>query len=578
MNHRIERAALVACIGAAGAALQGCGGGSDAPLPPSASFDCAAIASAALGANVKVTQSTRIEADTTRPTSPFTGAPVGEFLPAHCVVQGQIDARTGQAFSVDPATRAVSVVDAPYAIGFELRLPKDWNGRFFFQGGSGLDGVLAPALGVFDPQQGAATNALSRGFAVVSSDGGHRGTSAFDGNFGADQQARLDYAYNALDQVTLTAKDALQKYYGKRPDKSYFVGCSNGGRQAMLASQRFPSYFDGIVAGNPGFNYMNAVSNTLADVRTLAAIVPAGQVTPLGPDLGKAYSPADRALIGPAILAKCDVKGRDNLEDGSVSDPQACDFDPQADIATCTGANDGSCLSVAQKTALAALTAGGKTSSGAALYSDYFYDAGVGSPAWSVWKLDGIPVPLSPTLTLSLGLNQLAGMDGPGKLFSTPANPLFDPFGFDPDADPARFREFGRLADATSVDLSSFKARGGKLMIYNGNSDPLFSSKDIARYYESLAAANGGNAADFARLFLVPGMGHCSGGPATDGFDPLTALQAWVEQGVAPDALVGKAGPATPWPGRTRPLCAFPKVAVYKGSGSIEDAANFSCQ
>ena len=578
MNHRIELAALVACIGAAVATLQGCGGGSDAPKPPSATFDCAAVASAALGANVKVTQSTRIEANTTQPTDPFSGAPVGEFLPAHCLVQGQINARTGKAFSADPVTHAVSVVDAPYAIGFELRLPKDWNGRFFFQGGAGLDGVLTPAVGVFDPQQGAATNALSRGFAVVSTDGGHRGTSAFDGNFGADQQARLDYAYNAIDKVTLTAKEVLQRYYGKRPDKSYFVGCSNGGRQAMIMSQRFPSYFDGIVAGDPGFRYMDAVANTLADVQTVAAIVPPGQVTPLGPDLGKAYSPADRALIGSAIVAKCDVKGRDNAADGMLSDPQACEFNPQVDLPTCTGANDGTCLSTAQKTALAAMTAGGKTTSGAALYSDYFYDAGIGSPAWSIWKLDGIPVPLSPTLTLSLGLNQLAGMDGPGKLFSTPANPVFNPFAFEPDTDPAKFREFGRVADATSVDLSSFKARGGKLMLYNGNSDPLFSSKDIVRYVQSLAAANGGDASDFARLFLVPGMGHCSGGPSTDGFDPLSALQAWVEQGVAPDSLLARAGPFTPWPGRTRPLCAHPKVAVYKGSGSLEDAANFSCQ
>lgn len=576
MKHQNNAVALVACLGLAAATLPGCVD-SDPPPPPSASFDCAALASAALGSQVKVTQSTRVEAGTSKPTDPFTGAPVGEFLPAHCLVQGQINARTGKAFSLDPATRAVSVVDAPYAIGFELRLPKEWNGRFFFQGGSGLDGVQAPAYGIFNPQQGAATNALSRGFAVVSTDGGHRGTSAFDGNFGADPQARQDYAYNALDQVTLAGKDLLQQYYGRRPDKSYFVGCSNGGRQAMLASQRFPGHFDGIVAGDPGFRYMDAVSNTLADVKTLAAIVPAGQATVFGPDLGKAYSPADRALIGSAIVAKCDVKGRDNARDGIIADPQACDFNPQVDIPSCTGANDGSCLSAAQKTALAAMTAGGKTSSGAALYSDYFYDAGIGTPAWSVWKLDGIPVPLSPTLTVSLGLNQLAGMDGPGKLFSTPANPVFNPFAFDPDADPARFRDFGLLANAVSTDLSSFKARGGKLMIYNGNSDPLFSSKDIARYVQALAAANGGSAADFARLFLVPGMGHCSGGPATDGFDPLTAVQAWVEQGVAPDSLLAKAGPATPWPGRTRPLCAYPKVAVYKGSGSLEDAANFVC-
>jgi feruloyl esterase len=559
--------------------LQGCGGSSDDNHPaPAASFDCASLASAALGDNVKVTQATRVEANTVKPVDGLTGATVGDFLPAHCVVQGTINARTGKSFATDPATRAVSVIDAPMAIGFELRLPSDWNGRFLFQGGSGLDGVLAPAFGVFNPQQGAAVNALSRGFAVASTDGGHRGTGAFDGNFGADQQARLDYAYNAVDQVTPTAKAALSYYYGKGPDKSYFVGCSNGGRQAMLASQRFPTYFDGIVAGDPGFNFMNAVSNTLSDVQTLAAVVPAGQLTPLGPDLGKAYSTADRALISSAIVAKCDVKGRDNLQDGIVSDPQACDFNPQTDIPTCTGANDGTCLSAPQKTALAAMTAGGKTSSGAALYSDYFYDAGVGSPAWAVWKLDGIPVPLSPTLTLSIGLNQLAGLDGPGKVFSTPANPTFNPFTFDPNTDPAKFTEFGRLANATSVDLSTFKARGGKLMIYNGNSDPLFSSKDIARYYQSLAAANGGDASDFARLFLVPGMGHCSGGPTTDDFDPLTALRAWVEQGVAPDTLVAKAGPATPWPARTRPLCAYPKAAVYNGSGSVEDAANFSCQ
>lgn len=577
MNPYIPHPLLALSLGVGIATLAGCGG-TDEARPLSASFDCTALAGNALGSNVNVTQATRVEAQTSRPTDILTGAPVGEFLPAHCLVQGQINARTGKAFSVDPATRAVSVVDAPYAIGFELRLPKDWNGRFFFQGGSGLDGVLAPAYGVFNPQQGSATNALSRGFAVVSSDGGHRGTSGFDGNFGADPQARIDYAYNALDQVTLTAKSALQKYYGKSPDKSYFVGCSNGGRQAMVASQRFPQYFDGIVAGNPGFNYMNAVSNSLADVQTLAKIVPAGQMTPLGPDIGKAFSPADRALIGPTILAKCDVKGRDNLRDGIVSDPQACGFDPQVDIPTCTGANDGTCLSAAQKAALAAMTAGGKTSSGAALYSDYFYDAGVGSQAWNIWKLDGIPVPLSPTLTLSLGLNQLAGMDGPGKVFSTPPNPSLSPFGFDPDADPARFRDFGRLAVATSTDLSQFKARGGKLIIYNGNSDPLFSSKDVARYYDSLTAAQGGNASDFARLFLVPGMGHCSGGPATDSFDPLTALQAWVENGVAPDAMVGQAGPTTPWSGRTRPLCAYPKVPVYKGTGNTEEASSFVCQ
>lgn len=555
----------------------GCGGSSAPPRPAAVAFDCAAIKNFNL-ANLNVTLAERVEANTAKPADPVSGAPVGEYLPAHCVVQGAINARTGKAFSMDPATFSVSQVDASYAIGFELRLPKDWNGRFFFQGGGGLDGLLRQAVGVFDPQQGAADNALARGFAVVSTDAGHRGTSAFDGNFGADAQARIDYAYNAVDQVTLKSKDIVQRYYGKQPDKSYFVGCSNGGRQAMLASQRFASHFDGIVAGDPGFNLTNAVSNTLTDVLAVAAIVPPGATTPLGPDLGKAFSQADRALIGSAIVARCDVKGRDNLADGMISDPQSCDFDPQLHIPTCTGANDGTCLSAGQKGALASMTGGGKTTAGAPLYSDYFYDAGFGSGAWSIWKLDGIPVPLSPTLTLSLGLNQIAGMDGPGKVFSTPANPGFSPFAFDPDADPAKFVEFGKLANATSTDLSAYKNRGGKLLMYNGNSDPLFSSKDIIRYHSALSAANGGDASSFARLFLVPGMAHCAGGPATDGFDPLTAIQTWVEQETAPEVMVAKAGPFTPWPGRTRPLCAYPKVAVYKGAESVEDASNFACQ
>lgn len=448
----------------------------------------------------------------------------------------------------------------------------------FFRGGSALDGTLEQAFGVFDPQLGAIANALSRGYAVASTDGGHIGTSGFDGNFGADTQARIDYAYNAVDQATLASKNVLGRYYGKSADKSYFVGCSNGGRQAMLASQRFPHHFDGIVAGDPGFNYMPMVSNSLSDVLALAAAVPGGATNAFGPDLSKVYSQSDRDLISKAIVSKCDTKGRDTVLDGILSDPQACDFNPQTDISTCVAGNDGTCLSALQKTTLASMMRGGQTSAGAPIYSDYMYDSGIGSIGWSIWKLDGISIPLSPSLSVSLGLNQLAGLDGPGKVFMSPANPTFSPFAFNPDVDPARMAEFGALASATSTDLSAFRSRGGKLMIYNGNSDPLVSSKDLIRYYQSLNTANSGGAAAFARLFLVPGMLHCGGGSSTDSFDPLAAIQAWVEQGVAPDAIVAKAGAATPWPGRTRPLCAYPSVAVYKGSGSLEDASSFNCQ
>lgn len=573
-----SRFLATATVSTAVAMLNGCGGGTSSPIAAS-TFDCAAIDKFVLGDNIKITKADKVEANTTKPVDSLTGAPVGDYLPAHCVVQGAINSRTGRAFSVDPVTRAVSTVDASYAIRFELRLPKDWNGRFFFQGGGGLDGILGQAVGSYDGGQGAAANALSRGFAVVSSDFGHHGTSNFDGNFGADTQARQDYAYNALDQVTVKAKDILNRYYGKSPDKSYFVGCSNGGRQAMLASQRFPNHFDGIVSGDPGFNLTNAAVAQIADDQAFAATLPASAIGPFGPDITKAFSQADLTLIGTAIANKCDVKGRDTVKDGMVGDVEACDFNLQTDIPTCTGANDGTCLSATQKTALQKVVGGQKNSQGTSLYSDHFFDAGIGSFGWNLWKLDGIPVPLSPTLTVTAGLNTLVPPDAMGKVFMTPPDPAnFNTFTFNLDTDPAKTIEFGKIFNATSTDLSAFKARGGKLIIYHGNSDPVFSSKDTLGYYKKLAAANSGDASAFARLFLVPGMTHCSGGPATDSFDMLTAIQNWVEKDTAPDSVLAKAGAMTPWPNRTRPLCPYPKVAVYKGSGSVEDAASFTCQ
>jgi feruloyl esterase len=179
---------------------------------------------------------------------------------------------------------------------------------------------------------------------------------------------------------------------------------------------------------------------------------------------------------------------------------------------------------------------------------------------------------------VTVGLNFLVTPESVGKVFSTPANPAFNPYTFNPDTDAANTAEFGKVFNATSPNLSSFNGHGGKLLVYHGNSDPVFSSKDTIRYYKSLSAANGGDASSFARLFLVPGMAHCSGGPATDSFDALTAIQNWVEKGTAPDSLVAKAGAMTPWAGRTRPLCPYPKVATYKGTGSLEDANSFTCQ
>lgn len=573
-----SRTLVAAIVSTAVASLFGCGGSTNTPVTAASTFDCAAIATFALGDNVKITQADKVEANTAKPTGNG-GAPVGgDFLPAHCVVQGDMNTRTGKAFATDSATRTLTTVDTTYAIKFELRLPKDWNGRFFFHGGGGLDGVVSQAVGVYDFAQGPAVNALSRGFAVVSTDAGHQGT-LLNGNFGADQQARLDYAYNALDVVTVTAKDIINHYYGKAPDKSYFIGFSNGGRQAMLMSQRFPSYFDGIVAGAPGFNLTNAAVNQIGDIQDFAAALPPSTPpTPFGPDLGKAYSQADLALIRTSITSKCDAKGRDTVMDGIIGDVEACDFDVQADIPVCAGVNDGTCLSAAQKTALEKVMAGARNSQGTVLYSDFFFDTRVGSFGWAAWKLGGIPIPLSPTVTTTAGLNLLVAQESVSKVFSTPAYTSFNPLTYNLDTDPARTVEFGKVFNAVSTDLSGFKARGGKLILFHGNSDPVFSAKDTISYFKRLIAANNGDASNFARLFLVPGMTHGADGSSPDSFDTLTAIQSWVENDMAPDSIAAKAGAASPWPNRTRPLCPYPKVAVYKGTGSLDDAASFSCQ
>lgn len=571
------RALAATTISVVVASLFGCGGPADTPVTAASTFDCAAVAKFALGDNIQITQAGKVEANTAKPLD-SRGAPTGAYLPAHCVVQGAMNTRTGKAFATNPANGTLTTVDTTYAIKFELRLPKDWNGRFFFHGGGGLDGELAQAVGVYDFAQGPAVNALSRGFAVVSTDAGHQ-SPLLIGNFGADQQARLDYAYNALDLVTVTAKDIINRYYGRTPDKSYFIGFSNGGRQAMLMSQRFPSYFDGIVAGSPGFNLTHSAVNQIGEIQAIAAALPPSTPPTLfGPDLAKAYSQADLALIKTSITNKCDVKGRDTVMDGIISDVEACDFNIQADIPTCAGANDGTCLSAAQKTALEKVMAGSRNSQGTALYSDFFFDTNVGSFGWSAWKLGGFPIPLSPTLTTTASLNQLIAPESVGKVFSTPAFTAFNPLTYNLDTDPARTVEYGKIFNTVFTDLSQFREHGGKLIVFHGNSDPVFSSKDTINYFKKLNAANNGDASSFARLFLVPGMTHGADGSSPDGFDTLTAIQNWVENGIAPDSMIAKAGPASAWPNRTRPLCPYPQVAVYNGAGSLDDAANFSCR
>ena len=467
------------------------------------------------------------------------------------------------------------------------RLPTDWNGRFFYQANGGIDGSVRPAYGnIFG-----GGSALEMGFAVISSDAGHTGPVPF---FGMDPQARLDYGYNAVAELTPMAKSLVKTYYGKFPDTSYFAGCSNGGRHTMVAASRYADEYDGFFAGSPGFNLPQAAvaqiwgAQQYATISQYATIYDKGG-EPIGdrPDITTSFSPEDTELVSDAILAVCDDV--DGALDGMVSDPLACQamFNIQRDVPSCGDPGDEECLTYGQKSVLARIHAGAMNSYGEPLYTNFLWDFGIRSKDWLKWEFDF-------SLTRDPG--------AVGLIFSTPPdkNSIFggldwalnwNDSGFDVDRDaPKIYANDDIYTEAamsfmTPPDLLMKKlhAKGGKLIVFHGTADAVFSVVDTVNWYEDLSAHYKKHTKDFARLFLIPGMAHCSGGPSCDRFELFQALVDWVEQGREPDpvtAWVNSENPEVPsdWsPNRTRPLCAYPAVPIYKGSGDIEEASNFTC-
>jgi pimeloyl-ACP methyl ester carboxylesterase len=504
--------------------------------------DCASFAAAALPGMTLTTEA--VAGDGTRPP----GATAGPTLVAHCKVNGKMAERMGQD-------------GKPYHIGFELRLPTAWNGRFLYQGGGGNDGVVRPAVG----PQAAPGYALNRGFAVVTTDAGHQGPTA---DFGFDPIARTDNAYNAHDKVAVIAKELIRRYYSKPPDKSYFIGCSGGGRQAMMFTQRFPSYFDGVIAMAPAMRVSKGATIAAAwDTQALQAIAPKGADGQ--PVLSQALSDGDLKLVREGILNRCDAL--DGVTDGLVSNPAACQFDVAA--LQCKGAKDDSCLAPAQVGALKKMFTGAKNSAGQPLYFSWPWDPGMGHPSndWRMWKLGNSPTAKANSRHVFLMEDALQGY------FVTPPDRSLSIYKFDFDRDPQRMDAHAWMFNtADDVKLAGFQAKGGKLMFIHGMADPIFSPDEMVDYYQRLTAQNGPKTNDFARLFLVPGMGHCAGGAATDSIDGLGSLVDWVEKGQAPQSVPGSG--TVVYPGRTRPLCAYPQYAHYKGTGNPEDASNFSCR
>jgi feruloyl esterase len=487
--------------------------------------------------------------------------------PRHCLIAGKMHERT-------------SAIDGnKYAIGFEMRLPISWNGRFFHQGNGGIDGRVATAIGIAGPES--PTNALHQGFAVLSSDAGHDGSTG--PLFGIDPDARLDYGYAAVQSLTQMAKELIATAYGKGPDYSYFGGCSNGGRHTFNAFTRLPDEYDGYLAGAPGFRLPYAA---------IANIFGAQQYSKVATDpddLSTAFNTDERATVVAAVLDRCDRL--DGIADGQVYDVESCQTTFSLDdVRTCSGARDGTCLSASQKSALAPIFSGAVTDANTEFYAPFPFDTGLASASYARWEFD------VPTTRDSGAVGFIWGV------------PPKDPLTFDG----VEFALHGSIDDMVAsinatddtyvesavsfmsppnpYELSAVQDRGAKIMVYHGVSDPIFSPLDTVDWYNRLAENHQGDATDFVRLYLVPGMGHCSGGPAVDQFDLLTPLVRWVEEGSPPSGIVatargdGNASGANDelpvdWNAdRTRPLCQYPLVARYDGSGDIELAASFSCE
>ncbi len=566
------RALVVAAISllAAGLAAPGAAKPLGRATPASFAGDCATLAATLAGIpGTTITAAALVPAGEVRVGGQMVEGRQqgGEPVAAHCRVLGTVNER-------------ISPVDGrAYGIDFEMRLPLAWNGRFFHQGNGGLDGVVLPAFAQFGG--GPVTGGLHQGFAVLSSNAGNRDRG--EANFGADPQARLDYGYQAVGSLTPVAREIIRRTYGKLPDRSYFGGCSNGGRHAMVAATRYAQFYDGILAGAPAFTLpMSSVAQLWGAQRYRTVATDPN-------NLATAFTPAERALVGRAILGRCDAL--DGAADGIVQDTAACQaaFDLRRDVPSCAGARDGTCLTDAQKQVIADIHAGPALPDGRRVYSSFPYDPGLVAQNWALWEFT-LPEARS---SFSVGMIVKAPpepMEGFDRR-SFAMRPLETLAGY-----PASTTEIHPVPALTFMnpvnptDLSALRDRGGRVLVYHGVSDAVFSVNTSIAWFRALDAANNGRAADFARVFPVPGMAHCGFGPATDQFDAIAPLVRWVEEGIAPERIIatargaGNAGPVNnelpaDWaPGRTRPLCPYPQVARFVAGGNVEDAASFVCR
>jgi feruloyl esterase len=540
-----------------------CDAAAPARLPPATGTSL--VSCQELAATFRFPKTTVLSAT---PVEPGAVTWAGRAIGAHCLVKGEMH-------------RRISPQDGKsYAIGFEMRLPNAWNGRFFYQANGGMDGRVSTALGGGGPVP---TTALEQGFAVVSSDAGHSGGD--DPSFGIDYEARLDYGYRAVAKLTPMAKSLIAAAYGKRPDRSYIGGCSNGGRHTFVAMTRMPEDYDGYLAGAPGYRLPLAAIANQFGAKQYAAVATNPQ------ELSSAFSAEERATLSAAVLARCDAL--DGATDGMIQDTTACQaaFDFERDVPTCGGARDGSCLSAAQKRAIAPIFSGAVDEKGERFYSSFPFDSGHNSSDSAFWEFF-VPLQIDAAATaLIWGVPPAdpGTFDGRAFALSTPIAAMLKSVA----ATDGTYREsaLSFMSPVQPTNLEKLRGRGAKLIVYHGVSDAIFSITDTTAWYDELRARSNGDASDFARFFRVPGMAHCAGGPSTDQFDMLTALVDWVENGKTPDSVVARARGAgnavgvnrdlpSGWsPNRSRPLCPYPKVARLRpGASDLETADSFRCE
>jgi feruloyl esterase len=450
------------------------------------------------------------------------------------------------------------------SLEFEVNLPLSWNRRALQMGGGGYDGSLVTGLTPFTLQPANTPTPLKLGFVTLGSDGGHKGAQGFDGTFGMDDEALINYGKQSVKKTHDVAVAIIRKAYGRAPQRFYFIGGSQGGHEALDAAARYPEDYDGVVAHYPAYNVTMLHLGSLNVGRALYADGGAGWI-----------DPKHTKLLTDAVYAKCDEL--DGVKDGVISNVAACNAAFNVRTLRCTGGAAGdNCLSDAQLRAVAMITSDykpGVTIAGADTFPKWALLEGSLFAAAS--NLGGDPQPSNPVS----GREPLLYRAGDQTVkFILTRDPKFDPLQFDPKKYQSRIATVASIMDVTEVSLEKFRAKGGKIIMTHGTADDFITPHNSIAYYKRQVAQFGQTRLDsFMRFYMIPGFAHGYGGFNAK-FDSLGALQKWVENGQAPSGLTAVDGNPGPNPGRSRPLCEWPKWPKFTGKpGTENSASSFSC-